>query len=380
MKVSSPDNIVSPSRQRLLASSGRRYSSIYGSKKSLNLDSNLPINPGTKQHKASSTIYSNNSSSLSPHPTETQYVSESCRQIDDSESTASTTPHSTVWDELEDLKSRIQRLEIGGKIPSNHAGTEITRFSNERPRTATTTLTSVSTSPHCEVVEIKSPVEATSPAAIQDTHHLLKSALIKSKQFVDMEIYKALEATTTDALSISSMMGSSGQPGPISKSQANTSFGYTLPVSDRQVRRKAESMCRSLTELCLALSEKKPNQDRQHLPPNGHDENQNQLSKLNKPAPIIPIPRGLSQLEARRSNLLAPSVSRSLKVMPKPETSKNKALAGRNSIFHRGSRTILNESDEDDEQNFRAPSRVFSEIHSFRNASRETRVGPLLGH
>jgi hypothetical protein len=48
------------------------------------------------------------------------------------------------------------------------------------------------------------------------------------------------------------MIGSVGQPGPIS-SGASTIGGYN--VTDRQLRKKADSICRSLTELCIALAD-----------------------------------------------------------------------------------------------------------------------------
>ncbi|KAJ0292443.1 hypothetical protein CBS470a_002748 [Colletotrichum nupharicola] len=53
--------------------------------------------------------------------------------------TASTTEPSTVWDELDDLKSRIHRLEMTGKLPKI-SGAVMSRTSDERPPTATNTV------------------------------------------------------------------------------------------------------------------------------------------------------------------------------------------------------------------------------------------------
>ncbi|KAI1818830.1 hypothetical protein GGS20DRAFT_527070 [Poronia punctata] len=50
------------------------------------------------------------------------------------------------------------------------------------------------------------------------------------------------------------MMGTAGQPGPISSRSSNVDSSNG-PVTDRQLRKKADGVCRSLTELCLALSE-----------------------------------------------------------------------------------------------------------------------------
>ncbi len=49
------------------------------------------------------------------------------------------------------------------------------------------------------------------------------------------------------------MMGAVGQPGPISS--AASVVGPSSGITDRQLRRKTESLCRGLTELCLALAE-----------------------------------------------------------------------------------------------------------------------------
>ncbi|KAF2860758.1 hypothetical protein K470DRAFT_257545 [Piedraia hortae CBS 480.64] len=108
----------------------------------------------------------------------------------------------TVWDELSELKSRIRLLESG-----------------ERPPTATTTPSTVVTSPLRER---------------EGVHPLLHAALAKAKPLLQPTLYRSLEATASDALHL-----------------AATGF------SDRQTRRKADSMCRNLTDLVLALCDGK---------------------------------------------------------------------------------------------------------------------------
>lgn len=88
----------------------------------------------------------------------------------------------------------------------------------------------------------------------KDSHPLLHSALAKSKDLLVPEVYDALETATIDALALAAMMGTPGQPGPISSGASNVSNNCGT-VTDRQLRKKADSVCRSLTELCLALSE-----------------------------------------------------------------------------------------------------------------------------
>ncbi|KPM43481.1 hypothetical protein AK830_g3045 [Neonectria ditissima] len=149
---------------------------------------------------------------------------------DGTESTTSTNAPSTVWDELDDLKSRIHRLELTGKLPST-SGAAVSRLSDERPPTATTTMTTVSSSP-------KRP---------GNNHQAADVPLL------DAEVFRALESAANDAMALSTMTGSPGQPGPISSGASTIGSGTT--VTDRQLRRKADSVCRSLTELCVALGE-----------------------------------------------------------------------------------------------------------------------------
>lgn len=173
------------------------------------------------------------------------------------ESTASTTGPSTVWDELDDLKSRINRLELTGKLPST-SGAAMSRVSDDRPYTANTTATNVSSSPkrngnggpatNGQQADAASNVSA----GLRDTHPLLHQALAKSKSLLGSDAYTALEAVAMDSLSLLSLMGSAGQPGPISSGASTVG---TSGVTDRQLRRKADGMCRSITELCLALNE-----------------------------------------------------------------------------------------------------------------------------
>ena len=173
------------------------------------------------------------------------------RGTEGAESVVSTTAPSTVWDELDELKSRIMRLEVTGKMPSTSAAA-ISRMSDERPATATTTVTTMSLSPKRQ--GLGPAVDATSTTSSQkEAHPILQAALVKTKPYLSVGVYQALESAAHDAMALSSMMGSVGQRGPMSSMASATGTG--TPVSDRQFRRKADSVCRSLTELCVALGE-----------------------------------------------------------------------------------------------------------------------------
>ena len=195
-----------------------------------------------------------NSSPLAPRP-EPQQAADYGNGPEGTESTASTTGPSTVWDELDDLKSRINRLELTGKLPST-SGAAMSRVSDDRPYTANTTATNVSSSPKRNGAPAANGQQADASSIIsagqKESHPLLHQALAKSKALLGADAYAALETVAMDSLTLLTLMGSAGQPGPIS---SGASAIGTSGVTDRQLRRKADGMCRSITELCVALNE-----------------------------------------------------------------------------------------------------------------------------
>ena len=171
------------------------------------------------------------------------------------ESSASTTAPSTVWDELDDMKSRIRKLELTGKLPQS-SGAAMSNVFGDRPPTATTTVTTVSSSPKNRRDKTVSPEASTVRGRGTDNiHPLLHSALARSKLLLDPNMYRVLEATATDALTLAAMTGSTG--GRARGTDSPASAVGTVNAVDRQLRRKADSMCRSLTELCIALADDK---------------------------------------------------------------------------------------------------------------------------
>ncbi|RHZ68129.1 putative LPXTG-motif cell wall anchor domain protein [Aspergillus thermomutatus] len=232
---------------------------------------------------------------------------------DGTESTMSTTAPSTVWDELEDLKSRIKKLELTGKLPPSSQAA-ISTISGERPRTATTTVTTVSSSPNHNHKISSSTAETEAATATNPVHPLLQSALLKAKYVLKNEVYKSLEAAVTDALALSSLLGTNKAP------SGGVSVVNGYGSSDRQSRRKADSVCRSLTELCLALSDEQLS--KQQMPgddddtitqlPTSTNEESSMLSRsLRRSMTLEPEVPGRrqsttqvsSRLEARRASL-----------------------------------------------------------------------------
>ncbi|KAL6713382.1 hypothetical protein ACLMJK_008847 [Lecanora helva] len=225
------------------------------------------------------------------------------------ESTVSTTAPSTVWDELDDLKSRLRKLELTGLLPKS-SNAAISTVNGDRPPTASTTVTTMSASPKRRQKESSSPETSTIKTSGQNgVHPLLQTALAKAKASINPDTYRALEATASDALVLAAMTGSTGLQGaPVgSPSIVGPASGV-----DRQLRRKADSMCRSLTELCIALAEDLPeNEDSK-----GRPKSRDTISKQEiQPAPKLlrgasdeyeprASSRVMSRLEARRASLL----------------------------------------------------------------------------
>lgn len=181
-------------------------------------------------------------------PTETQErlrpLEQSLTQVEGTDSTMSTTAPSTVWDELDELKSRIRKLELTGKLPASSAAAMSTV---ERPQTATTTITTLSSSTKPGRRGTSPPTESAIDGVSASVHPLLHEALRKARPVVSAEVYQKLETTASDALQLVSMMGTSYPSGSASANSVSSS-------TERQLRRRADSMCQGLTELTIALS------------------------------------------------------------------------------------------------------------------------------
>lgn len=194
-------------------------------------------------------------------------TSEQKQSLPDSASVDSQTAD-TVWDELDDLKSRIKKLELTGKLPPT-SGAAVSTEQSDRPRTATTAPTTIDSSPKHQkpdsqprttepelepiTPEVSNEIVVGGPDAA-NIHPNLHAALAKAKSILDASLYRSLEATAADALQLAAMTGSAGPQGTALTAAAIIN-GVT--VSDRHVRRKADTMCRNLTDLVLALCEGK---------------------------------------------------------------------------------------------------------------------------
>ncbi|KAL2130404.1 hypothetical protein VTI74DRAFT_6513 [Chaetomium olivicolor] len=290
-----------------------------------------------------------------------QHSSDANHGVEGTESSSSTAAPSTVWDELDDLKSRIHRLELTGKMPST--GVTASRSSEERPRTATTNATTVSASPKQASGTGSAPAEGKVNLVLpRETQPLLLSALSKTKDLVKPEVFSAIESAANDALALSSMIGAPGQPGPIS-SGASTIGGYG-GVTDRQLRKKADSICRSLTELCIALAE--PTGQPKQLQPPAALEKDYLISPMSNKATVGVItpqrrpsaiaesiakantsPRAPTALEQKRQTMLASTSLPSSRYVTAPSTPLEPTAGRKSSLLLSRIRRVATDEQEE---------------------------------
>lgn len=277
------------------------------------------------------------------------------------ESTVSTTAPSTVWDELEDMKSRIRKLEITGKLPASSNAAMSNTF-RERPPTATTTVTTTSLSPKRRHMTSVSPEASTVKAPeVANVHPLLHAALAKTKPVINANLYKALEATASDALTLAAMAGSASAQ---SVSPNAVSFAGTSNGIDRRLRRKADNMCRSLTELCIALSEETQETEIavSKIRPGSKDENKaaqpndSALQDLRSFRATSEDPhyrsssRVMSRLEARRTSLALGSSPLSRRESPQEAHTPIQAVSPGSGRLDRMSSVIHHNRASDDQR------------------------------
>ncbi|KAI9698897.1 MAG: hypothetical protein M1820_007318 [Bogoriella megaspora] len=296
---------------------GRRRPSITNSVQS--------SNQRHPQHRSSRLAYSNANDlhTRLPYASPTDISQADIRPSlpDGTDSVNSNTAPSTVWDELDELKSRIKKLELTGKLPAT-SGQAISSGSGERPRTATTTVTTISSSPKHR--KTATPPTAATPDKDSRTANMypfLHSALARAKGVLSSSTYRTLEATASDAIALATMTGSIG-PQSNTFGAASLVNGATTP--DRQLRRKADNMCRNLTDLCIALcdahSVASPKSPASTMRPSSRGtltgkstiamEPRSPSNRQTSLEPERDIPsRALSRVQARRTSLNPPNTS-----------------------------------------------------------------------
>ncbi|KAI5300276.1 hypothetical protein KEM56_002578, partial [Ascosphaera pollenicola] len=196
---------------------------------------------------------------------------------------------STVWNELDDLKSRIKRLEITGKMePSSNpthekderpktAATESSRYIMQSPKRSQSATGATPPDPKSHLEGSVTPSNGSSSAIdVNQLHPLLHTSLAKAKPHLGVSVFRALHNTVQDALVLAALLGSTatGATSTVAIPNGNNNgVGLPMGANDRQARRKADTVCRDLTELALALSDEMINLSKQNGRPeyNGAD-------------------------------------------------------------------------------------------------------------
>lgn len=287
------------------------------------------------------------------------------------ESTVSTTAVSTVWDELDDMKSRIRQLELTGKLPPS-SNAAISNAMGDRPTTAGTTMTTMSSSPKRRQRQSISPETSTIRGPdIAEVHPLLHSALARSRDTADANIYRILEATCVDALALAAITSNTGM--------------QTSGV-ERQLRRKADNMCRNLTELCIALAEERSEAlppgprplpaSRNGTPPAYRTETTQDsrfLRGVSEDPELRASSRVMSRLESRRTSLRGTASGHSPKEQSQEPATPTQSTTTLVSKLDR-TNSVLRRRDNDEDSRTRRPmSRATTEVGQVR-PSPQTRI------
>ncbi|MCJ1284202.1 hypothetical protein MMC26_003533 [Xylographa opegraphella] len=319
------------------------------------------------------------SSPLTGHSSLYDQDSPSTPRAEGTESTVSTTAPSTIFDELDDLKSRLKKLELTAKMPVS-SGAAIATTTVERPRTATTTVTTMSPSPnHGRDTSASPSTSVPGGPADAGTHPLLTSALAKTKSTVSPHVYRTLDATAMDALSLAKMA-------------SNATTGVPGSGIDRQLKRKADSMCRSLTELCITLADDSAEAgiSKAGVRPPSRDaasarfqrdmsaERPNYSRGASQDPEESSTSRVLSRLEARRSSVLGLQGLSQGAVRGKEQRAElgtttsaisNSSVVSRTSTVLQRARRVL---EDDNERPMRSASRTNTELGQYVSARRQS--------
>ncbi|KAJ9655895.1 hypothetical protein H2198_005336 [Neophaeococcomyces mojaviensis] len=290
------------------------------------------------------------------------------------ESTTSTTAPSTVWDELDDLKSRIRKLELTGKLPPSSAAA---MSSAERPRTATTAATTMSGSP--KHTKAANPPQSTIEGVPPTIHPLLHDALANAKSTISHDVYQKLLATAQDALQLAAITG-----------YDNVNLHSGVPaVTERQLRRRTESMCRSLTELAITLASEakapqssyRPASREYHISPNVGIRSRRYSNEPSDRAPVST--RVHSRLETRRVSTQlgygnarhsSPELESAL-ALPQYPASGGRVIRPSGTLRTRRTQTFHDETNDEDDPTpgpvVRPVSRAMTDVASVQRPSRD---------
>ncbi|KAJ4406395.1 hypothetical protein N0V91_004604 [Didymella pomorum] len=253
----------------------------------------------------------------------------------ETESQGSTGPAASVWDELDELKNRIKKIELGGGKTPATSNAAVAQASAERPRTANTAATTVSSSPHQLRKPSGSPSESTVETSANRVHPLLKDALAKAKQHTAPSVYRTLEATATEAIALAELAGTAVAAARRPSVQVNGES----PKATRD----------------------------------GDDTGSVISSSFSGVSPS----RALERIEARRTSMLAASTSkrptsRDTNGSNDPVTASRVQRASTSMNRARRQSAAGSDTEEDEDDTLRAPSRAMTDFRQLRSINTNT--------
>ncbi|KAF3008538.1 hypothetical protein E8E13_006477 [Curvularia kusanoi] len=287
----------------------------------------------------------------------------------DTESHGSTGPAASVWDELDELKTRIKKIELGGGKTPATSNAAVAEASAERPRTANTSFTTVSSSsPHYQRKPNASPSESTVDAPSSKVHPLLRDALAKAKQHTTQPVYRILESTASEAIALAEMAGSTGM-------SSGASVYSNAGTADRQPSLASPAMRSS-----AATASRRPSVQVNGESPRTARDTEDSGSVVSSFSGVSPS-RALERIEARRASMLSASTSKRPSSQDTNSTS-DAVLASRvqragtsfGTSFTRTRRqsNAGSDTEEDEDDTLRAPSRAMTDFRQLRSINTNT--------
>jgi hypothetical protein len=245
----------------------------------------------------------------------------------------------------------------------------------------------VSSSPRQQRKANESPSDSTVGANTPSrVHPLLKEALQQARQHIPPAVYRTLESTATEAIALAELAGSAGPQGTLHSASSILS-GALVP--DRQVRRKADNICRNLTELCIALASTKsdiaspairtpvvPDSRRPSVQVNGGSPPiRPSIEPENDTLPRDIPSRAMSRIEARRTSLMIGGANgdRRDSSLEPPTPSQTQIPSRLNRAGTSLHRTRRSTHDEDEDLTLRAPSRAMTDFRDIRSSNNTKR-------
>lgn len=171
-----------------------------------------------------------------------------------SDSPPSNIAPSIVWDELDDLRSRLNKLEMAEQIAS-YADDTTPNHRGLASRATTTAPTTVSSGPRPSL-----PAPSMSAKTIiktldhEDVRAQLHDALTQAKALLEPRLFRLLETSASEALALGDLAESMSPKDAVASA-------YSIINGDadnnRELLNRVISMHRSLTDLCLHLCDAK---------------------------------------------------------------------------------------------------------------------------